>query len=597
MPAIQLAPLDWVIISFFLGLFLLIGFLSGKKSGQSTTEFFLSGRSMPWWMLGISMVATTFSADTPNLVTDIVRQNGVSGNWQWWAFLLTGMLTVFVYARLWRRSGIFTDLEFYKLRYAGWEADFIRAFRSVYLGLFFNAVIMATVMLAGIKIGGALLGFSPGKTIILASVVTLIYSALGGLRAVILTDIIQFILAMIGAIGAAIVIVNLPEIGGLGKLLAIPEVSVKTQILPDFSNKTTLISLFIIPLAVQWWSAWYPGAEPGGGGYVAQRILASKTEKDAMTGTFLFNIAHYALRPWPWILVALASIVIFPDLESLRQAFPMLPDSKMGHDLAYPAMLRYLPSGLLGIVVISLMAAFMSTLSTHLNWGSSYLVNDLYKAYLKKDASEKELVTIGRLCTILLLIISIILALFLENALSAFNILLQIGAGTGLIYIMRWFWYRINAWSEVSAMIVSFLLALYFETIHSKLGFEPLEIHSKFVLGVGITTLIWLIVTFVTKPVNPDKLLSFYIKINPWKAGWKPIASIAKEKNLVSQEPETAIGTELTAMTVGIFTIYGFLFMTGYILYGENVLALISGLVAFAGTAILIRLWPRLFRS
>ena len=453
----ELTTFDWILIVSFLGIFLLIGVFMAKRSGKNTQEFFLSGKNMPWWLFGISMVATTFSADTPNLVTNIVRQNGVAGNWVWWAFLLTGMLTVFVYAKLWRRSEVLTDLEFYELRYSGKEAAFLRGFRALYLGFFFNIVIMATVCLAAIKIGGILFNLQPWQSVVYASLITVAYSSIGGLRSVIITDFLQFIIAMVGSVWAAWYIVNMPEIGGLGQLLAHENVADKLQFLPEFKNNETLWTLLLIPLAVQWWSVWYPGAEPGGGGYIAQRMLSAKDEKNAIGATLLFNVAHYALRPWPWILIALASLVIYPELSDISRAFP---NASAGHDLGYSAMLTYLPPGLLGLVVTSLIAAFMSTISTHLNWGSSYISLDFYKRFVKKEASEKELVAVGRISTVLLMVVSAVLALSLKDALSAFNILLQIGAGTGLIFILRWFWWRVNAFSEITGMIVSFAMAI-----------------------------------------------------------------------------------------------------------------------------------------
>jgi len=486
---------DWISIIIFFLISLIVGISVSKKAGSSAAEFFASGRSMPWWLLGISMVATTFSADTPNLVTDLVRNHGVAGNWMWWAFLLTGMVTVFIYAKLWRRSEVLTDIEFYELRYSGKTAAFLRGFRALYLGVFFNIVIMATVLLAAIKIGGVMLGISPYTTVILTSVIVVIYTMLGGLRGVLITDFIQFLIAMIGSVYAAVVVVNLPEIGGLSNLLSHPNVHRSISVLPDFSNTSLLITVFIIPLAVQWWSVWYPGAEPGGGGYIAQRMLAAKDEKHAIGATLLFNFAHYALRPWPWILVALASMVVFPDLNALKSAFPNIPSDIVKNDLAYSAMLTYLPNGLLGIVVASLIAAVMSTISTHLNWGASYVVNDFYKRFIKNDASESELVLVGKASVLGLMVLSAILALFLSNALQAFHILLQIGAGTGLLFLLRWFWWRINAASEISAMVISFLVAVYFEFIHDSLGLPVLIEWQRLVIGVGITTIGWILVT------------------------------------------------------------------------------------------------------
>lgn len=587
----NLSTLDWTFIFAFFAISLGIGLYAAQRAGKNSSEFFLSGRNMPWWLLGISMVATTFSADTPNLVTDIVRKNGVSGNWAWWAFLVTGMLTVFVYARLWRRSKVLTDLEFYELRYGGKAAAFLRGFRALYLGIIFNVVIMATVCLAGIKIGATLLNLDAYTTLFLASIVTVAYSAFGGLRGIIYTDFFQFGLAMIGTIWAAYVIVNLPEVGGLSALLSHENVSGSLNILPDFSDSETLIPLLIVPLAVQWWAAYYPGAEPGGGGYVAQRMLAAKDEKNAMGATLLFNIAHYALRPWPWILIALASMVVFPDLDAIQAAFPNVDPNVVNDDLAYPAMLSYLPSGLLGLVVASLIAAFMSTISTHLNWGSSYIANDFYKRFINKDATEKQLVNLGRLSTVVLMILAALLALELESALDAFNIILLIGAGTGLIFILRWFWWRINAYSEISAMIISFLVALIF-----KFGNFDLESHEELVLGVLITTVGWLAVTFLTSPTDHNVLVDFYKKIKPAKGGWQPVIDKAQAESQIN-ETETETGQlplEIACMVIGCFTVYGALFATGYWIYGNVGAALISTSIAVAGGIFLFRTWGKL---
>ena len=459
---VDLSTLDITLIVVFFAITLFIGIYVSKQSGKSSSEYFLSGKNMPWWLLGVSMVATTFSTDTPNFVTDIVRKDGVSANWMWWAFLITGLLTVFVYAKLWRKSDVNTDIEFYELRYGGAPARFLRGFRAIYLGLLFNIFAMAGVTLAAIKIGSIMLGLQPWETIVYAGTVTVIFSALGGFKGVVYTDFILFFTAMAGAIGAAYYLINLPEIGGLEALFQNENVADKLSILPDFNNTEALITLLIIPLAVQWWSSWYPGAEPGGGGYIAQRMLAAKDENHAIGATFFFNVMHYALRPWPWILVALASLVIFPDIASIQEAFPNVSEDKLGHDLAYSAMLTKLPSGLLGLVLASLVAAYMSTISTHLNWGSSYLVNDFYKQQIKKNASEKELVLVGRISTIVLMVLSAFFALYLQNAKQLFDIIIMFGAGTGLIFILRWFWWRINAWSEISAMVVSGVVSLLF---------------------------------------------------------------------------------------------------------------------------------------
>jgi Na+/proline symporter len=565
----QLTSLDWWIILLFFGLTLAVGLWLAGSAGRSTTDFFLSGRNMPWWLLGISMVATTFSADTPNLVTDIVRTNGVAGNWVWWAFLMTGMLTVFVYARLWRKSGVVTDLEFYELRYSGKEAAFLRGFRALYLGVFFNVMIMASVCLAAIKIGGVLLGFSPVETVLVASVITVIYTSMGGLKGVIVTDFFQFILAMGATFWAAAYLIDLPQIGSLDQLLTHPNVSGKLNFIPDLSQRELLITLFILPIAVQWWSVWYPGAEPGGGGYIAQRMLSAKNEKHAIWATLLFNVAHYALRPWPWILIALASLIIFPDLEAIQAAFPQMDASIIRDDLAYPAMMTLLPAGAIGLVVASLIAAFMSTISSHLNWGSSYVVNDFYHRFINPNASEKRLVAVGRLSTLLLMVFSALFALVLSNALQAFQILLQIGAGTGLLFIMRWFWYRINAYSELTAMVVSFVLAVYFQVVHDALGFTPIANDLQFLLSVGITTLCWVGVTLITSPSDMGTLTSFVKEIQPGGPGWAVVREKMSEQELASTTSGWNVPQGILCMFIGAFAIYGTLFSTGYFIYGK----------------------------
>ena len=583
----MLGVTDWLIVAAFFAVTLGIGIAASRRAGSSSVEFFLSGRNMPWWLLGVSMVATTFSADTPNLVTDIVRQNGVAGNWVWWAFLLTGMLTVFVYARLWRRSKVLTDLEFYEIRYSGRGAAFLRGFRALYLGVFFNVLIMAAVSMAMIKIAGVLLDLSPARTLIIASIVTVAYSAAGGLRAVVLTDFLQFGLAMAGALGAALVALRMPQVGGLSRLLENPALAGRTSFLPDFSDGSMVVSLLVIPLAVQWWSVWYPGSEPGGGGYVAQRMLSARTENGAVKATLLFNVAHYALRPWPWIIVALCSLVVFPDLASLRSAFPNIDPGVVRNDLAYPAMLSYLPAGLLGLVVASLIAAFMSTISSHLNWGSSYIVNDFYHRFVDPGAGEKRLVLVGRVSTVILMILAGILALLLSNALQAFNILLQIGAGTGLLFIMRWFWWRINPYSEIAAMAVSFVVALYFQLIHPHTGLPAISTHLMLIMGVGITTVAWIAVTLLTGPSDEETLISFCRLVRPGGPGWRKVEAKAAESGidgLTGGAWEVPAG--ILRMVLGCFAIYGALFATGFWIYGNTgpavILTAVTGVSAFA---------------
>jgi len=592
----KLEIIDWSILVVFFIILLSIGFFASKKAGSSVNEFFLSGRNMPWWLLGISMVATTFSADTPNLVTDIVRTNGVSGNWVWWAFLLTGMLTVFVYAKLWRRSEVLTDLEFYEMRYGGKGAAFLRGFRAIYLGVFFNVMIMATVCLAGIKIGSVMLGLTPVQTLLIASSVTVVYSSLGGLKGVIMTDFFQFTLAMVATFWAAIVIVNLPEIGGLNALISHPDIVPKLDLIPDVSDKELFLVVFLLPIAVQWWSVWYPGAEPGGGGYVAQRMLSAKDENHAVWATLLFNFMHYAVRPWPWILIALASLIVFPNLSDLQTAFPDIDKGIIGHDLAYPAMMTMLPPGLLGLLLASLAAAFMSTIASHLNWGSSYVVNDFYKRFFNPEASDKKLIFLGRITTIVLMLLSCLLALLLSNALQAFSILLQIGAGTGLLFILRWFWYRINIYSEISAMIISFLVALYLQIIHPMIGFEIISPENQLIIGVSITTFSWVVVTFMTQPEDKETLRSFYKKIQPGGFGWKKVVDQAAKDgvNIIGKKEAWDVPNGIICMILGSMFIYSILFSIGYFIYAKYSFAFLLLFVSVISLFFLQKAWRKL---
>ncbi|HPQ20587.1 MAG TPA: Na+:solute symporter [Saprospiraceae bacterium] len=584
----EVSIIDWVIIVLFFAITLLLGLVASRNSSKSSEEFFLSGRNLPWWMLGVSMVATTFSADTPNLVTGFVRTNGVARNWEWWAFLLTGMTTVFVYAKLWRRSGIVTDLEFYELRYSGQAASFLRGFRAIYLGVFFNIMIMASVMLAGIKFGSVMLGLTDVQTVLLVSVVTVFYSSMGGLRGVILTDFFQFGLSMLGMIVAAIYILQMPEVDGMTGLLTHTAVQSKTSLLPDFSQPEVAIPIFIMPLAVQWWSVWYPGAEPGGGGYIAQRMLSAKNENDATKATFLFNIAHYALRPWPWIIIALASLVFFPELSDLKERFPHISDDLIKDDLAFPAMLTLLPSGLMGLLLASIIAALMSTISTHLNWGSSYIVNDVYNRFISPDADESSKVLVGRIATVVLMILAAVFSLELESAMEAFQILLKIGAGTGLLFILRWFWWRINAYAEIVAMLVSFMLAIFFKYFYQ----GSMADYEIMLWSIAVTTISWLITCFVTPTTDMDVMKRFLLLIKPHKAGWKPVLNqLERSESMAYYSVKTSFARELGMVVCGAVLIYFILFGTGYLIYGNYTYFLISlVIVAFAGL-ILYKLW------
>mgnify|MGYP001364571061 CR=1 FL=1 len=575
----NLVFLDWAIIGIFFMISLGIGIWASKKAGRNTKSYFLAGRNMPWWLLGISMVATTFSTDTPNLVTDLVRQNGVSGNWGWWSFLITGMLTVFIYAKLWHRSEVLTDIEFYELRYSGKAAAFLRGFRALYLGLIFNVLVMGSVSLAAIKFGEIVLGLPGWFTLSIACSITLIYSLLGGLKAVIITDFIQFTFAMIGSVWAMIYCLGLPEIGGLSNLISHTNVINKISIIPDFSNPDVWVPVLLVPLAVQWWASYYPGAEPGGGGYIAQRMFSAKDESNAVGATFLFNLAHYAIRPWPWILIALCSLIVFPELKDIQSEFPNLPADKLGHDVAYPAMLTRLPSGLLGLVSASLIAAFMSTMSTQLNLGASYLVNDFYHRFVNPVATQEKLVSVGRMFTFVSIFLGGGLGLVLTNAGQAFNLLLMIGAGTGLIFILRWFWWRINAYTEIVAMVSSLLIACYLN-----FGEAGLEDWEKIIVGSILTTIIWVIATFLTPPDDDETLQKFVIKVNPGGPGW------TKYSKDISSEP-WPVPKGILSMLLGCIFVYAVLIGVGQCIYGHielGVSVLVLGMISLFG---LLKLW------
>ena len=581
-----LNTLDWIVLGVYGIIVLSLGVAFTRRASQGTGQFFLAGRYLPWWLLGTSMVATTFSTDTPNLVTDLVRNNGVAGNWMWWAFVLTGMCTTFFYARLWRRSGVFTDIGFYELRYSGRPALFLRAFRAVYLGVFFNVAIMAAVLLAGIKIAGVLLGVEPYMTVLVVALVTAIYSASSGLRGVVVTDVLLFVTAIFGSVAAAWYSLGHPAVGGLEGLVSHPNVTDSLSVLPDFANWEVAVTVFFIPLAVQWWATWYPGAEPGGGGYVAQRLLAARNERHAMGAMLWFNIAHYAIRPWPWILVALASLIVYPTLDSMAAAFPHIDSSLIRHDLAYPAMLVFLPHGILGLVVASLAAALMSTLSTHLNWGASYVVDDVYRRFVVPGRSEKHYILVARISTVGLVALAAMVALWLENALQAFQILLQIGAGTGLIFLLRWFWWRINAWSEIAAMVVSFAVALWFQFVHEALGLPLLSAVEQLLFGVALTSAAWFVVTMVTRPTDPEVLQTFYSRVRPYAGGWRSAVQ-------TESDARGSVTSMLLAWLLGCVLVYLTLFGTGFALYGDTLQAVMCAIASVLAAMGLFRILRR----
>jgi Na+/proline symporter len=591
---------DWIIVVSALFVCFFPALFFGKRAGKNTSEFFVSGRSVPWWLAGLSMVATTFSSDTPNLVTDIVRRQGVAGNWCWWAFVLTGISTVFFYARLWRRSGVMTDLEFYELRYSGKAASFVRGFRSVYLGLFFNCMIMATVNLAACKIAGVLFGFERWQTLVFVGLLNVVFATHSGLWGVLVIDMIQFIIKMTAVIAAAYFALKLPQVGGLHgmveKISALkgPGGLHYLNILPDFSNNWDIaIAVFIMPVAVQWWAVWYPGAEPGGGSYIAQRMLASKSEKDSLGAVLFFNLAHYVLRPWPWILVALCSLIIYPQLSDIQKAFPHLDPSLIGHDIAYPAMLKFLPVGFIGLMVGGLIAANSSTILTHLNWGASYLVHDFYRRFLNKTKSERHYVLIGRLATVFLFICASAMVFVLDTAKDAFDIILQVGAGTGLLYLIRWFWWRVNAWCEVNAMISSFVVSIIL-LILNKNGIQ-ISTHLALIITIALTTICWISTAYAATPTDMKALVEFYKKVHPFGPGWERVriaAGITKEE-AYSKKENIPLG--LLGWVSGCLTIWSALFTIGNFLYGRIGYAIGLLVVFIISGIVLIRVVKRLW--
>ena len=557
----HLVTLDWIIVVLSIVVSFVPALLLARRAGSSTAEFFTSGRAAPWWLVGVSMVATTFSTDTPNLVTNLVRERGVANNWAWWSFLLTGMMTVFFYARLWRRSGVLTDLEFYEIRYSGKAATFLRGFRAIYLGLFFNCVIMATVNLAAAKIANIVLGWPMERTLLVCGVMTIFFASVSGLWGVLVTDSIQFAITMTGTFAVSYFALKQPEVGGLSGLFAkVPPQAL--TLLPDFSDWSVALAVFIIPLTVQWWAVWYPGAEPGGGSYIAQRMLASKTEKDAVIGTLLFNVMHYALRPWPWVVTALCSMVIYPQLSDIARTFPYVQPSLIGHDMAYPAMMRFLPVGFLGLVVAGTLAAYRSTIETHLNWGTSYLVHDFYRRFLRPGETEKHYVFVGRTTTALLMICAALMTYALGTAKEAFDLILSIGAGTGLLYLARWFWWRVSAWSEIAAMVSSFVVALGF-FIARKQGLDVAS-HVALIVTVFTTTVVWVAVTLAGSPADRETLVKFFRLVRPAGPGWKPIEREAGVTGSTDSLPQALLG-----WMFGCVFVYAALFGTGSLLFGK----------------------------
>ena len=593
-------PLDWAIIAATLLICFVPALFYGKRAGKSTSEFFASGRAVPWWLAGLSMVATTFSSDTPNLVTDIVRRNGVAGNWVWWAFTLTGVATVFFYARLWRRSGVLTDLEFYELRYSGKAASLVRGFRSVYLGLFFNCMIMATVNLAACKIAAILFGLPRWQTLLAVGLLNVVFATFSGLWGVLIIDMFQFFIKMTAVIAAAYFAVK--YVGGLHTMVS--TLQAKTgpgglnflNILPNFkSNWDLAVAVFVMPIAVQWWAVWYPGAEPGGGSYIAQRMLASKSEKDSLGSVLFFNIAHYVLRPWPWILVALCSIIVYPQLGDIQKAFPHLDPRLLGHDIAFPAMLKFLPMGFIGLMVGGLIAANSSTNLTHLNWGASYLVHDLYRRFIRKGRDEKHYVKVGRLVTIGLFLSATGLVFVLETAKDSFDIILQVGAGTGLLYLVRWFWWRVNAWCEVVAMVSSFTVSVAL-LILRKAGIL-LPTHYALLITIAVTSVCWLLTAYIGPKTDRKTLIDFYKKIRPFGPGWRAVRKEAGISEAEARSTSENFPLSLVGWASGVATIWSALFTVGNVLYGRWKYAAMCMAVFIVGGIILLRVVTRIWSN
>ena len=585
--------IDWVIVAVSILICFVPALFLAKRSSGSTAEFFASGRSVPWWLAGLSMVATTFSSDTPNWVTEQVRKYGVAGNWQWWAFVLTGVATVFFFARLWRRSGVMTDLEFYEHRYSGTAASVVRGFRAIYLGLFFNCFIMGMVTLAACKIANILFGMPAWQTIVVCGILNVVFAAHSGLWGVLVIDMVQFFIKMTAVFAAAWF--SLVEVGerlvgkgaggwaGLKALVAklstqqvvttdgVPVMSVSDgkgqpilDMLPNFTMPELALMIFILPIAISWWANWYPGSEPGGGSYIAQRMLASKSEKDSLGGTLFFNIAHYVLRPWPWIITALCSIIVYPDLAAIKAAFPAADPTLIGHDSAFPAMLMFLPVGFVGLMIGGLIAANSSTILTHLNWGSSYLVHDFYRRFMKKDATEAHYVNVGRLSTVLLYVVAAVLSLYMTSAQQAFQVLLSIGAGTGLLYVARWFWWRVSAWCEVVAMVMSLVTA-----VGVPLALPQADFATTTLWQVGLTTVAWLVTAYVGPQTDRATLISFCQKVKPAGPGWTDIRAEAGISD-VEIAQENRVGSAFVGWIAGCALIWGSLFAIGNFLYASG---------------------------
>jgi SSS family solute:Na+ symporter len=560
---VQLTFTDWFVVVLYFLFNLGIGLYYKSRAGTSVNEFFLSGRNIPWWLAGTSMVATTFAADTPLAVTGMVAMGGVAGNWLWWNFVASGMLTVFFYARLWRRSGVMTDIEFSEIRYSGKPAAFLRGFRAIYLGIPINCIILGWVNLAMVKILGLVLGVDKFQALLIVMgliALTSFISTLSGLWGVLVTDLFQFVIKM--GMVTALAVFAIQAVGGIDglktKLAALDQARAAQgghgsvlDFVPDLNSAWMPMIAFLVYISMNWWATWYPGAEPGGGGYIAQRMFCAKDEKNSLLATLWFNIAHYAIRPWPWVLVALASLILFPGLK----------DPETGY---IRVLVAYLPPSLRGLMIAAFAAAYMSTIATQLNWGASYLVNDFYRRFWKRDKSDRHYVQVSQWATILLTVVSAVVTFYMDSIAGAWKLLLVTGAGTGGVLLLRWYWWRINAWSEVSAMISGFVVSLALQTAGGLDKDQPRDFAWIMIITVAITTVVWLSVTFLTKPESKETLTAFYRRTHPSAAGWRPIARLVPDVR-----PSTGGLSNLLDWFCGCVLIYGVLFGTGKLLLKE----------------------------
>ena len=555
--------LDWTVIAAFFAVLALIPTVAARRAKRTANDFFTSGKSMPWWLIGFSMVAATTATDSANFFTEVIRRDGMGGNWIMWAFILTGLLTVFVYAKLWVRSGVTTDIEFYELRYSGKPAAFLRAFRTLYLGVVFNVLVLGNVILAAVKIGVVLFGIEPSTIYRVTVVASVVYTFFGGIRGVIWTDFFLFLVIMAGAVAAMVYGLRLPEVGGMAGIVSNPETAWRLSILPDFSSWDTLLVMFVLPLAVQWWNVWKAGSEPGGGGYIVQRMLTARSATHALGGTLFFNVLNWVIRPWPWYIVGLCSVLVYPDLASIQAAFPKVDPSLIHGDMAYPAMLTKVPNGWLGLVAASMMGALFSTVAAHLNLGSAYVVNDFWKRFVRPSAGDRELIWVGRAAMLALLLLGCALAPHLKSAKAAFDLMLLIGAGSGAIFLLRGFWMRINAWTELTGMVVSFAVAFVLQ-----LGVPELVSWQKMLITIAVTSASWLAVTFLTPPTDA--------------------ATAARFKAAVRADGRD-VGKGIVLTAVASFALFDLMYMVGAWIYGWYAKAAVATVLALGASVFVAR--------